>query len=167
MCSTASFKFNAGEEDGTKSHSNSNSAGAGESWLARSSVVEVRGMKINSAHDGTDAALKVSNDTEECNTSDTECSTVTDSYRNEDEDHSIRYEHQKQLIPFPLQLMDLIENESVDENAATINGYKALEWLPTGDKFILRDRRTVETCVLTKYFSNNCKFMSFVRKLYR
>lgn len=162
LCSVASFKFNAGE-DGTKSHSNSNIAG--EPSLGCSRSVEASVVKISSAHDGTDAAMKVSTDKEERNTSDTECSAVTDSYTNED--HSIRYQHQKQLVPFPLQLMELIENESVDENAVTINGYKALEWLPTGDKFIIRDRRTVEKCVLPKYFSNNCKFMSFVRKLYR
>ncbi len=158
MCSVASsLKFDVGE-DGTKSDSNSNSARS-------RSVVEASGVKANSAHDATDATLNV-NDKEECNKSDTECSTpVSDSYTNED--HSIRYQHHKKLSPFPLQLMDLIENESVDENAATINGYKALEWLPTGDKFIIRDRRTVERCVLPKYFSNNCKFMSFVRKLYR
>mmetsp|Transcript_11516 Transcript_11516/g.17603 ORF Transcript_11516/g.17603 Transcript_11516/m.17603 type:complete len:175 (-) Transcript_11516:1034-1558(-) len=174
MFSIASCKLSAGE-DGSKSNSNSNSSvessfaptsSMSSSMLARShSVVEVRGMKTNSAHDGTDAALKVNNHKEEGITSDTECSTVSDSLTNED--HSIRYRHRKQLLPFPIQLMDSIENESVDENAATVNGNKALEWLPTGDKFIIRDRRTMERCVLPKYFNNNCKFMSFVRKLYR
>ena len=160
MCSVASFKFNAGEDETKSLHSNSNSDGESSLARSRSIVVETSGVKAKSAQYGTDAALNV-NDKEEGNTSDTECSTY------EYEDHSIPGQHHKQLMPFPLQLMNLIENESVDENAATVNGYKALEWLPNGDKFIIRDKRTVEECVLPKYFSNNCKFMSFVRKLYR
>ena len=74
---------------------------------------------------------------------------------------------QQKALTFPQQLMILIEKETVDENTATINGQKAIEWLPTGDKFIIRDKLTLEEVVLPKYFSNKCKFTSFVRKLYR
>ena len=68
---------------------------------------------------------------------------------------------------FPLQLWDLIESETVDDNAATINGRKAIEWIESGEQFIIRDKETVEKCVLPKYFKKKSKFMSFVRKLYR
>jgi len=62
--------------------------------------------------------------------------------------------------------MDLIEKETVDDNAAVIDdGQKAIEWLSAGDKFIIRDKFTMESCVLPKYF-NKCKFMSFIRQLY-
>lgn len=68
---------------------------------------------------------------------------------------------------FPLQLWDLIESETVDDNAATINGRKAIEWIEPGEQFIIRDKETVEEFVLPKYFNKKSKFMSFVRKLYR
>jgi hypothetical protein len=68
---------------------------------------------------------------------------------------------------FPQHLMDLIETETTDDNAATVHGQKAIEWLSTGDRFIIRDRLILESYVLTKYFNNKCKFMSFIRKLYR
>jgi len=82
------------------------------------------------------------------------------------QDHDFIPSRPKQLT-FPEQLMILIERETVDENAATINGQKAIEWLPTGEEFVIRDKLTLENFVLPKYFSNKCKFMSFVRKLYR
>ena len=63
--------------------------------------------------------------------------------------------------------MDLIESETTDADAVTVNGQKAIEWLSTGDKFIIRDKVAIESRVLPKYFNNKCKFMSFVRKLYR
>lgn len=69
---------------------------------------------------------------------------------------------------FPLQLMELIERETLDEDACVDeDGQKAIEWLPEGDKFIIRDKDTMENCVLPKYFNDKCMFMSFVRKLYR
>jgi hypothetical protein len=73
----------------------------------------------------------------------------------------------EKALNFPQQLMCLIERETVDDNAVNIDKEKAIEWLSTGDKFIIRDKSTLETGVLPKYFSNKCKFMSFVRKLYR
>ena len=66
---------------------------------------------------------------------------------------------------FPQQLMDAIEQET--KNGATINGERVFEWLPGGDAFIIRDKKKLETEVLPRYFSTKCKFMSFVRKLYR
>ena len=74
---------------------------------------------------------------------------------------------QTQEATFPQQLMDLIESETTDDNAVIIRGQKAIEWLSTEDKFIIRDKKALESHVLPKYFKNTCKFMSFVRKLYR
>jgi hypothetical protein len=74
---------------------------------------------------------------------------------------------QPQQTTFPQQLMDLIEKETVDDEAATINEQKAIEWLSGGDKFIIRDKLILENCVLPKYFNTKCNIMSFLRKLYR
>ena len=86
---------------------------------------------------------------------------------NDDDDAYIRSLSQPQEATFPQQLMDLIESETTDDNAVIIRGQKAIEWLSTGDKFIIRDKKALESHVLPKYFKNTCKFMSFVRKLYR
>ncbi len=102
---------------------------------------------------------------EGCSSTDIDC---TNSYAKkmiQNDDDSIQ--SQPHELTFPQQLMDLIETETTDNNAATVNGQKAIEWLSTGDRFIIRDKLTLESCVLTKYFNNKCKFMSFVRKLYR
>ncbi len=63
--------------------------------------------------------------------------------------------------------MDMIESETTDDDAVTVNGQKAIEWRSKGNKFIIRDRVALERRVLPKYFNDKCKFMSFVRKLYR
>eukprot|EP00584_Thalassiosira_punctigera_P005023 CAMPEP_0172534668 /NCGR_PEP_ID=MMETSP1067-20121228/6946_1 /TAXON_ID=265564 ORGANISM="Thalassiosira punctigera, Strain Tpunct2005C2" /NCGR_SAMPLE_ID=MMETSP1067 /ASSEMBLY_ACC=CAM_ASM_000444 /LENGTH=390 /DNA_ID=CAMNT_0013319483 /DNA_START=262 /DNA_END=1434 /DNA_ORIENTATION=+ len=73
---------------------------------------------------------------------------------------------QEQEATFPQQLMDVIEGES-KEGGAMVNGERVLEWLPSGDSFIIRDKAAFEKRVLPRYFNAKCKFMSFVRKLYR
>ena len=102
-------------------------------------------------------------------TTDTEC--TTNSSKNTKSDVIIPTKPEPQTpegeATFPLQLWDLIESETVDDNAATINGRKAIEWIESGEQFIIRDKETVEKCVLPKYFKKKSKFMSFVRKLYR
>ena len=66
---------------------------------------------------------------------------------------------------FPQQLMDMVERET--NGGATVNGERVLEWLPAGDSFVIRDKKSLELEVLPKYFRTKCKSMSFVRKLYR
>ena len=85
---------------------------------------------------------------------------------------------QPQEETFPQQLMNLLESETCDDidaircpttahNVMNGNvGEKGIEWL-IDDSFIIRDKITLEQEVLPKYFDDNCKFMSFVRKLYR
>ncbi len=85
----------------------------------------------------------------------------------QNDDASIQSQSQQQETTFPQHLMDLIESETTDDNAVTVNDQKAIEWLSNGDKFIIRDKVALESRVLPKYFNNKCKFMSFVRKLYR
>ncbi len=85
----------------------------------------------------------------------------------DDADAFAQSKSQQQESTFPQQLMDLIESETTDDNAVTVHGQKAIEWLSDGDKFIIRDKVALESRVLPKYFNNKCKFMSFVRKLYR
>lgn len=87
--------------------------------------------------------------------------------QNDDDESSIQSQSQIQETTFPQQLMDLIESETTDDNAVTVHGQKAIEWLSKGDKFIIRDKVALESRVLPNYFNNKCKFMSFVRKLYR
>lgn len=65
-----------------------------------------------------------------------------------------------QKATFPEQLMDLLEKGTDDDKAA-------IEWLSGGEKFIIRDKSILESCVLPKYFNRNCKLKSFVRKLHR
>ena len=87
--------------------------------------------------------------------------------QNDDDDASEQSQSQPHETTFPQQLMDLIESETTDDNAVTVHGQKAIEWLSAGDRFIIRDRAALERRILPKYFNNKCKFMSFVRKLYR
>ena len=62
---------------------------------------------------------------------------------------------------FPQQLMDAIDQESQ-------HYMPILEWVETGDAFVIREKVAFEHHVLPKYFSSSkCKFASFVRKLYR
>jgi hypothetical protein len=75
-------------------------------------------------------------------------------------------ECRSQEATFPQQLMDVIENET-SSGTTTSEGEKVLEWLSNGDAFIIRDKSLLEKEVLPKYFNAKCKFMSFVRKLYR
>ncbi len=88
------------------------------------------------------------------------------SMQNDDDDASAQSQSEIEETTFPQQLMDLIESETTDDNAVTVHGQKAIEWL-SGDKFIIRDKVALERGVLPKYFNNKCKSMSFVRKLYR
>jgi hypothetical protein len=125
-------------------------------------------MALKTNRQAADNYFDINNHKEEdeYTTADTECSTDICTKNSIDSEDDFIQSH-PQVATFPIQLMDLIEKETVDDEAAAINGQKALEWLPTGDKFIIRDRLTMENCVLPKYFNNKCKFMSFVRKLYR
>ena len=79
------------------------------------------------------------------------------------EDADIRKDNDETI--FPQQLMDMVERET--NRGATINGERVLEWLPAGDSFGIRDKKSLELEVLPKYFRTKCKSMSFVRKLYR
>lgn len=67
---------------------------------------------------------------------------------------------------FPQQLMHVIESETKD-GGVMLDGERVVEWLPSGDAFVIRDKATLERDVLPKYFNAKCKFMSFLRKLYR
>ena len=113
----------------------------------------------------------VGNQKEEQTSSTTDTGCTTNSSTNTKSDVIIPTKPEPQTpegeATFPLQLWDLIESETVDDNAATINGRKAIEWIESGEQFIIRDKETVEKCVLPKYFKKKSKFMSFVRKLYR
>lgn len=75
-------------------------------------------------------------------------------------------ETQEAEATFPQQLMDVIESETKD-GITLPDGKKVLEWLPSGDAFIVRNKQVFEKEVCPKHFSTKCKFMSFVRKLYR
>lgn len=80
-----------------------------------------------------------------------------------DDDFNVK----EQEATFPEQLMDAIEQETNDEAAVRVKGERVLEWLPSGKSFVIRDKKSLEKDVLPKHFTAKCKFMSFVRKLYR
>ena len=70
-------------------------------------------------------------------------------------------------VTFPQLLMDAIERETTRaDGTLTVERERVFEWLPAGDSFVVRDTLAFEKKVLPKYF-NKCKFLSFVRKLYR
>lgn len=79
------------------------------------------------------------------------------------EDADVKRDHDETI--FPQQLMDMVEKET--NEGTTVNGERVLEWLPAGDSFVIRDKKSLELEVLPKYFRTHCKTMSFVRKLYR
>eukprot|EP00804_Cyclotella_cryptica_P028200 CCRYP_011046-RA/>CCRYP_011046-RA protein AED:0.00 eAED:0.00 QI:393/1/1/1/1/1/2/147/403 len=83
-----------------------------------------------------------------------------------EENEAIELGCKAQDATFPQQLMDVIERETTN-GSTTSTGEKVLEWLPNGDAFIIRDKALLEREVLPRHFSAKCKFMSFVRKLYR
>lgn len=74
-------------------------------------------------------------------------------------------EAQEAEATFPQQLMDVIEQET--DGGSVVDGERVLEWIPSGNAFVIRDKAKLEKEVLPKYFSVRCKFTSFVRKLYR
>jgi len=104
---------------------------------------------------------------DECSITDTDLTDGNAKQVIQNDEASVQSQSQPHETTFPQQLMDLIESETTDDNAVTVRGQKAIEWLSTGDKFIIRDKAALESCVLPKYFNNKCKYMSFVRKLYR
>jgi len=61
---------------------------------------------------------------------------------------------------FAADLMYMISSEANDSNSA-------VQWLPDGNGFIIRDQKKFEEQVLPRYFGPNCIFQSFVRRLYR
>ena len=78
--------------------------------------------------------------------------------------------HAAATTTFPQHLMDVIEQESQQQdNNNDKPSSCVLEWVEGGDAFLIRDKVAFERTVLPKYFSKNCrcKFISFVRKLYR
>lgn len=65
---------------------------------------------------------------------------------------------------FPQHLMDVIEYESQYDKP------NILDWVNGGGAFLIRDKVAFERSVLPQFFNrgrNKCKFMSFVRKIYR
>jgi hypothetical protein len=148
------------KEESKSSDSDVDVGGVGESTNT-SEVTVLKTNTIDNGH-GTGEAADIHNDDDDKDdqfkTSCTDCSIESSTNRS--------INNKDDMVTFPTQLMDLIEKETVDDSAAVIEGQKVIEWLPKGDKFIIRDKLTLESCVLPKYF-NKCKFMSFVRKLYR
>ena len=92
-----------------------------------------------------------------------------------DEDEEEAKQQQEPEATFPQQLMDLIESETTSPETATRTtkasgdgtSQLVIEWEPNGEAFVIRDKALLEREVLPRYFSAKCKFMSFVRKLYR
>mmetsp|Transcript_11613 Transcript_11613/g.23274 ORF Transcript_11613/g.23274 Transcript_11613/m.23274 type:complete len:382 (+) Transcript_11613:115-1260(+) len=152
----------------SKEHERSNkisSSGGSSASKSSDAVGHAADVKSSLTYAGTsdDNSLKEDG----CSTADTDITNTNAKKNSQNDDASIQSQSQPQETTFPQQLMDLIESETTDDNAVTVHGQKAIEWHSTGDKFIIRDKVALESCVLPKYFIKKCKYMSFVRKLYR
>ena len=71
-----------------------------------------------------------------------------------------------QELTFPQQLMNVINEETLN-GTKTDEGERVIEWAEDGKSFVIRDKAKLETEVLPRHFLARCKYMSFVRKLYR
>jgi hypothetical protein len=154
------INYHCGEST-TSSSSAAAAAADGHADDAKSSMTKTDTSEGKS--DDNNTSLKE----DECSITDTD---LTDGNAKKDiqnDEASVQSQSLPHEATFPQQLMNLIESETTDDNAVTVRGQKAIEWLSTGDRFIIRDKVALESCVLPKYFNNKCKYMSFVRKLYR
>ncbi|KAL9186806.1 hypothetical protein ACHAXT_010526 [Thalassiosira profunda] len=68
---------------------------------------------------------------------------------------------------FPQQLMDVLDSESTEGTSFVDGGKRVFEWTRDGTAFVIRDKAKLEKEVLPRHFTARCKYMSFVRKLYR
>jgi len=86
---------------------------------------------------------------------------------NHDDDDNDGVDANQQLheVTFPQKLMEIIEKEARD--GAKVDGEPVLDWGEEGKSFLIRDKAMFERRVLPRHFTAKCKFMSFVRKLYR
>eukprot|EP00984_Skeletonema_dohrnii_P005702 scaffold2012_cov134-Skeletonema_dohrnii-CCMP3373.AAC.4 len=146
-------------ESTTSSSSAAAAAAVGHADDAKSSMTKTDTRKS----DDNNTSLKE----DECGTTDTDLTDGNAKQVTQNDEASAQSQSLSHEATFPQQLMNLIESETTDDNAVTVRGQKAIEWLSTGDRFIIRDKVALESCVLPKYFNNKCKYMSFVRKLYR
>lgn len=64
---------------------------------------------------------------------------------------------QSKQVSFPQKLMEILSSQNVSH---------IITWLPEGRSFVLLDEEKFADEVLPNYF-NECKYTSFVRKLYR
>jgi len=154
------INYHCGEST-TSSSSAAAAAADGHADDAKSSMTKTDTSKGKS--DDNNTSLKE----DECSITGTDLTDGNAKQVIQNDESSVQSQSQPHETTFPQQLMDLIESETTDDNAVTVRGQKAIEWLSTGDKFIIRDKAALESCVLPKYFNNKCKYMSFVRKLYR
>ena len=152
------INYHCGE---TTTSSSSAAAADGHADDAKSSMTKTDTSKGKS--DDNNTSLKE----DECSITGTDLTDGNAKQVIQNDESSVQSQSQPHETTFPQQLMDLIESETTDDNAVTVHGQKAIEWHSTGDKFIIRDKVALESCVLPKYFNNKCKYMSFVRKLYR
>ena len=137
-----------------------------------STAVDGRGdSSIHTPHSSCDATTQSSNDTVD--------NSGKDDHGNGHHNDGVEHTHEKAdddtnnfklattlSTNFSQYLMDVIELESQREKPCI------LEWAQGGEAFYIRDKIQFERIVLPKHFGKEndnykCKFMSFVRKLYR
>jgi hypothetical protein len=83
----------------------------------------------------------------------------------DDDNDDVNTTRQRHEATFPQKLMQVIEKEARD--GATVGGEPVLDWGEEGKSFLIRDKAMFERRVLPRHFTAKCKFMSFIRKLYR
>ena len=94
------------------------------------------------------------------------CDDDEDNHDDDDDDNDgVNANQQLHEVTFPQKLMEIIEKEARD--GAKVDGERVLDWGEEGKSFLIRDKAMFERRVLPRHFTAKCKFMSFVRKLYR
>ena len=93
------------------------------------------------------------------------CDDDEDNHDDDDDDDGANANQQLHEVTFPQKLMEIIEKEVRD--GAKVDGEPVLDWGEEGKSFLIRDKAMFERRVLPRHFTAKCKFMSFVRKLYR
>ena len=88
-----------------------------------------------------------------------------DEDNHDDDDDGINANEKNHEVTFPQKLMEVIEKEARD--GTKVDGEPVLDWGEEGKSFLIRDKAMFERRVLPRHFTAPCKFMSFVRKLYR
>jgi len=152
-------------------YNNNNNESGGHPSLVTSETHPSKQPKDNTANKDKKEQSRQKNGTKRSSSN----SPPSNQHQSKVREDDVQEVQEEEAATFPQQLMDLIEAESTlppesptnRGGASVIDGERVVEWLRGGESFVIRDKKRLERDVMPRYFSAKCKFMSFVRKLYR